>query len=43
MTSLLQMRAQFESLTNQYDQNLQEVAACAARRDEGEFYLLQCS
>ncbi len=36
MSSLLQMKAQFESLTTQYDQNLHEIAACAARRDEGE-------
>ncbi len=35
MTSLLQMKAQFESLTNQYDENLAEIDACAARHDEG--------
>ncbi len=35
MTSLLQMKAQFKSLTNQYDDNLAEIAACAARNDEG--------
>jgi hypothetical protein len=35
MTSLLQMRAQFESLTTQYDDNLAEMATCAARNDEG--------
>jgi len=29
------MKAQFESLTNQYDDNLAEIAACAARNDEG--------
>jgi len=35
MSSILQMQAQYESLDTQYAQNLAEVAACVARRDEG--------
>ncbi len=35
MTSLLQLKAQFESLTNQYDENLEAIDACATRHDEG--------
>ncbi len=29
------MKAQFESLTTQYDDNLAEMATCAARNEEG--------
>ncbi len=36
MTSILQLRAQFESLANQYADNEDEAASCAARRDEGK-------
>ncbi len=35
MTSILQLRAQFESLANQYADNEDEAALCATRRDEG--------
>ncbi len=35
MTSLLQLRAQFESLANQFATNEDEAALCATRRDEG--------
>ncbi len=41
MTSLLQMKAQFESLTTQYDDNLAEMATCAARNDEGMCIVLR--
>ncbi len=37
MTTLLQMRAQFESLSTQFDQNLNEAAVCAANHDEGNY------
>ncbi len=40
MSSLLQMKAQFESLTNQYVDNLAEIDACVARRDEGTLFTL---
>ena len=32
------MKAQFELLTNQYDDNLTKIAACAARHDIGILY-----
>jgi hypothetical protein len=35
MSSILQMRAQYESLATQYRNNLAEISACNARRDEG--------
>jgi hypothetical protein len=36
MTSILQLRAQFESLATQYADNEDEAASCATRRDEGK-------
>ncbi len=36
MTSILQLRAQFESLANQYADNEDEAALCVTRRDEGK-------
>jgi hypothetical protein len=39
MSSLLQLKAQYESLANQYSQNLTEATACLARNDEGIFSL----
>jgi hypothetical protein len=35
MTTILQLRAQFESLANQYATNEDEAVLCATRRDEG--------
>jgi len=35
MSSILQMRAQYESLATQYRINAAELSACNARRDEG--------
>ncbi len=40
MTTLLQMHAQFESLSTQFDQNLNEAAVCAANQDEGNYIYL---
>ncbi len=41
MTSLLQLRAQFESLANQYAANEDEAALYATRRDEGILMLFE--
>jgi hypothetical protein len=43
MSTILQFQAQYESLANQYSQNLDDAAACAARRDEGELVLTHIS
>jgi len=37
MSSILQMRAQYESLDLQYSQNQAEIDSCIARHDEGKF------
>jgi hypothetical protein len=40
MTTILQLRAQFESLANQYATNEDEAAMCATRRDEGNLSIV---
>jgi hypothetical protein len=40
MTTILQLRAQFESLADQYATNEDEAALCATRRDEGNLLVV---